>query len=199
MEKQVVVAVLAGGASVRMGMDKAAVDVGGESLLMHVCRAVEEAGLPVCVIGRPPDDPALVKLGGAVAVADEVPGLGPIGGLLTALRSAPENVDLLLTACDLPLVEPAQFTWLANFASAQGTSAADGIVPLWKGRPEPLFALYRRSIIPMVERHIAMRRYGMQDLVQAGAFIKVSLPPEHMAAIRDVDTPEELRDAIRGF
>lgn len=199
MEKQVVVAVMAGGASVRMGMDKAVVDIGGEPLLVHVCRAAEEAGLPVCVIGRRPEDPVMVKLGSALAVPDKIPGLGPIGGLLTALRSAPENVDVLLTACDLPLVEPAQFSWLATFTSAQGASAADGIVPLWKGRPEPLFAIYRRSILPLVERHIAMRRYGMQDLVQAAAFVKVPLPPEHVAAIRDVDTPEELRDALRGF
>ncbi len=199
MQKQVVVAVLAGGGSVRMGTDKAMVEFEGETLLARITGAAMAAGLPVWIIGRSADDTGIAEMEDVVAIPDEAPGLGPLGGLATALRRAADTIEVLLVPCDLPLITPAAFQWLASLAKSEKTAAADGIVAAWRGNPEPLFAVYRRSLLPMIDRHIAMRRLSMVDLIKTGAFVQVPLPVEHATAVKDADTPDELKDLMRGF
>ena len=77
-------AVLAGGASTRMGVDKAALF--GE----RVADALRAAGAADVLVIRD----------------DDRPGNGPLGGIATALRRATEDVVVVL-ACDLPFADPA--------------------------------------------------------------------------------------------
>jgi molybdopterin-guanine dinucleotide biosynthesis protein A len=69
-----------------MGRDKAWLRLGGKSLVAHVRKAAEEAGLPVRVIRR-----------------DLVTRCGPLGGVYTAMRTSKADVVLFL-ACDMPFV-----------------------------------------------------------------------------------------------
>ena len=76
-------AVLAGGASTRMGVDK------GTLFTDRVVAALEAAGAAEVLVIREDDDP----------------GHGPLGGIATALRAATHDVVVVL-ACDLPDVHP---------------------------------------------------------------------------------------------
>lgn len=76
-------AVLAGGASTRMGTDKAVLF--GE----RVVAALEAAGAAEVLVIR----------------EDDRPGNGPLGGIATALRLAADDVVVIL-ACDLPNAHP---------------------------------------------------------------------------------------------
>src|SRR5579859_5479057 len=78
--------VLAGGASRRMGRDKAALVLDGEPLLARVVSRLREAVDRVIVIG-PPDRAAIVPSDVSVFL-DLEPGLGPLGGIYSALRHA---------------------------------------------------------------------------------------------------------------
>ena len=83
-------AVLVGGASRRMGVDKASLEVDGRPLAVTACSALLGAGIsPVAVVGgasHPPLPPGVKWL------PDRWPGEGPLGGILTALRCvAAEN------------------------------------------------------------------------------------------------------------
>ncbi len=88
--------VLAGGASSRMGEDKALLRHGQESLLALAVRRLTAAGAdPVLVSGdRPAYD----------CVPDQQPGLGPLGGLASVLAERPGlgGRVLLVTAVDTP-------------------------------------------------------------------------------------------------
>jgi rhodanese-related sulfurtransferase len=74
---------------------------------------------------------------------DDVAGLGPLGGIATALRSASEDVVVIL-ACDLPNVRPAGIRLVVDALAA--TPAADVALP----PGEPLHAAWRRSALPAV-------------------------------------------------
>ena len=76
-------AILAGGASRRMGRDKATLDAGDGPLLERSARLGLELGLPVLVVGR--ERPTNWPLPTVRFVADRMPGQGPLGGLVTAL------------------------------------------------------------------------------------------------------------------
>lgn len=118
-------AVLVGGRSTRMGADKAVM------FADTVERALREAGAAEVVrIGRG-DRP------------DDVAGLGPLGGIATALRSAREDVVVIL-ACDLPKVRPAGIRSVVEALAA--APAADVALP----PGEPLHAAWRRSALPAV-------------------------------------------------
>ena len=95
--------ILAGGASSRMGADKATVDLDGRTLveraglnLAPVCRRVAVVGsaAPVTIEGKPLE--SFPDLAGG-------PERAPIKGLLTALAHC-ETPWLVLLACDLPFV-----------------------------------------------------------------------------------------------
>lgn len=93
-------AVLTGGASRRMGTDKALLEVDGRPLARRLAEVLAAAGCdPVWCQGG--DEPALRALGLDV-VPDERPGEGPLVATLTALRRAGEaGAELVVAACDL--------------------------------------------------------------------------------------------------
>jgi molybdopterin-guanine dinucleotide biosynthesis protein A len=129
-------AVLAGGASRRMGRDKATMPVGGAELARQAIAAA--ARLPVVVVA-PEGHPAaaLAPAAGAGWVAD--PGRGPLEALVSALRAV-DAPWLLLLAADHPLLLPALLDLLV--AGRQGFEA----VACRRGpRLEPLVAVYQRA------------------------------------------------------
>lgn len=97
--------VLAGGASRRMGFDKALLEYRGRTLLDWSIDILERAGLGVRVIAdrgnRFPHCTADVLI-------DEIPGAGPLSGLDTALSACSGEFAFILP-CDMPLVDPDLF------------------------------------------------------------------------------------------
>ncbi len=90
--------VLAGGKSTRLGHDKAFVAWRGDDLLGQAVRRLRSFLPEVWVVGR---DPAPHGLD-VPWLLDETPGLGPAGGVLTALETIQR--PCLVTSCDLPLL-----------------------------------------------------------------------------------------------
>ena len=95
--------VLAGGASRRMGSDKAMVEVGGRSMLERVTGAVSGAVDQLVVAGRE-GNPA-----GHRGLPDQVDGpVGPLAGLSAGLAEAARTgaEAVLVVAVDQPFVSP---------------------------------------------------------------------------------------------
>jgi molybdenum cofactor guanylyltransferase len=128
--------VLAGGQSSRMGRDKALVELAGEPMLVRMVRLLEQAAAPVTVIG-PPERYAHLTLR---VVPDDRPGLGPLGGIATALRIAVADWNLIV-GCDLPYLTA---EWLRFLAARTRGSPAWAVVPETSRGLEPLVAVYHR-------------------------------------------------------
>lgn len=81
-------------------------------------------------------------------LADAVVGIGPLGGLVTALETADEAWSLVLT-CDMPAVSSRFLEFLADHAGDD----CDAVVPRQgDGRPQPLCACYRSAAAPVFRR-----------------------------------------------
>jgi molybdenum cofactor guanylyltransferase len=128
--------VLAGGQSLRMGRDKALVELGGEPLVVRMVRLVERVAKPVRVIA-PPERYAHLGLD---VVPDDRPGLGPLGGIATALRVSTFDWNLVV-GCDLPYLTA---EWLVFLAGRARGSSAWAVVPESSRGLEPLSAMYHR-------------------------------------------------------
>jgi molybdenum cofactor guanylyltransferase len=127
-------AVLAGGASRRMGRDKATLAVGGVELASLVLAAAARVADPVVLVA--PDGHPARRLA-APAVAD--PGQGPLAALAAAL-GALEAEHVLVLAADHPGL---RVELLAHLVALAGEAEA---VACRRGpRLEPLVAVYRRA------------------------------------------------------
>ena len=177
-------AILAGGESRRMGADKAALEVEGVTLLSRTAQTALDADLPVLVAGRV--RPAAWSLKAVAFAEDALPGLGPLGGLATALRQSQAGV--LALACDLPLLTPDAVRWL--WAQA-GQGNEHGLVVVNDGKWEPLFSVYCRACLPLIEARLAEGRRSLHGLIEAGQFAFADAPDWVAAQLVNVNTPEQ--------
>jgi molybdopterin-guanine dinucleotide biosynthesis protein A len=124
-------AVLCGGASRRMGTDKALVELDGRPLAARIADALRVAGATrVVAIGG--DAPALQGLGLEV-VTDLHPGEGPLGGIVTALSTFAGEVDLVaVLACDLVHPSPATIRAVVDHAASHDVDVAAPFVDDWR-------------------------------------------------------------------
>ena len=129
-----------------MGTPKALLPFGGEPLIVHIVRRLEPLFDDVVVVGAPgqvlPQLP--VRL-----VHDEVAFQGPVGGLYYGLRAAGGELGLV-TSCDSAFLSTALISHLVSLSADY-----DVVVPRWDGRLQPLLAVYRRTVLPHLERQLA--------------------------------------------
>jgi molybdopterin-guanine dinucleotide biosynthesis protein A len=174
--------VLVGGNSSRMGRDKAGLPLHGRTMAEHVAAAVAEAAGSATLIGPPARYASL----GFPVIADSRAGLGPLGGIHTALTASPA-VWNLIAACDLPNISA---VFLEELLAAAEASGADCLIPAGpSGHLEPLCAAYRsrcrEAIGEAIERNIrkvtdalAGLRVATWRVGETGCFQNVNTPQE---------------------
>lgn len=191
----VTAAVLAGGRSVRMGVDKTLLDVDGEPLLSRVVGVVSAVCAHTVVVTNRPDAVAQAGLSADIPIlTDEVAYQGPLGGLATAMAVAPDDWVLAIAA-DMPHLEPQV---IGALWAARG--GADVVVPVGEKGPEPLLALYRVAACLPAAREILAT--GRRRLVAIYSAVKVvELPVEslrlvdpELRSLVNVNTPADLAD-----
>jgi molybdopterin-guanine dinucleotide biosynthesis protein A len=138
--------VLAGGRSSRMGKPKALLPFDNEPLIVHVVATLRSLFAEVVVVAAPGQDlPSMpVKL-----VRDDVAYQGPVGGIYYGLAAAGGDVSFV-TSCDSAFLSSHLIAHLVSQISQY-----DVVVPHWQGRLQPLHAVYRRSVLPLLEGQLA--------------------------------------------
>jgi molybdopterin-guanine dinucleotide biosynthesis protein A len=201
--------VLAGGRSRRMRADKAGLDVGGRTLLEHVLAQVEPLVDEVLVSRSPgrslPIRPRQAAKGTGLpwpqpsgaevllrVIPDDAAGLGPLAGILAGLRAA-RNDACLVVACDIPEIDVPLLQSLSR--SACGSEIAVPIGP--SGLYEPLFALYRKSVIPAIEGLLASGERSILPLFGRCRTAVVKL--EDASWIRNLNTRDDYASYLRSI
>ena len=188
--------VLAGGASSRFGQDKALADVGGRTMLGHLCALLEPVVGHLSVVGPPH---RYAHLGFRV-VADRWPGAGPLGGIATALVDAAAEAAgsawCLIVGCDLPFLRR---DWLEYLVARAGGSEADAVMPVSSRGAEPLCAAYRTSLASLLAQELDR---GVRKITDALAGARVeTLGPEEWKEFdpdgrlfKNMNTPEDYEE-----
>jgi molybdopterin-guanine dinucleotide biosynthesis protein A len=156
--------VLAGGASSRMGRDKARLTLpgapAGSTLPTLAARRLAEVCAEVAVA-----DGGRGLLPGLPALADG-PGRGPAAGILGAAAAYPGR-RLLVLACDLPQVPVPLLVELAR------PMVADWSVPRWQGGVEPLCALYGPAALAALGRRVERGLLALHRLAEEALAVRV--------------------------
>lgn len=177
--------ILAGGKSRRMGRDKATLAVGGESLFSRIETVLGRCFSRRLIAGERPDL-AGVDL---PCYPDLYPG-SALGGLYTGLyHSATPYV--FVAPCDLAAPQEAVIRTLVGERHGY-----DAVVIRTEAGWEPLFAVYAKSILPVLRQRLERNELSIQqflDTLRVRAVGGSELPPGWEAGLRNLNTPEDLR------
>ncbi|HEU5352315.1 MAG TPA: molybdenum cofactor guanylyltransferase [Terracidiphilus sp.] len=197
--------VLAGGASSRMGRDKALVEVAGRPLAAHAVGILREAGLPARIAG------ARTELDNFAPVVKDAGG-GPLAGVCAALEAAEAELAVFLPV-DMPLTPGALIGYLLHHARATGAAVT---VPRQCGFAQTFPAVVRRAALSELRRVLengeggcfaaftqAAERLGMplaqvdvETLAQCGQVTHpLGIAGRHW--LMNVNTPEEVEQAAK--
>ena len=173
--------VLTGGKSSRMGRDKAMLPWQGTRLALHIGREVEQAVGNVTLVGV-----IGAKELWPQAIPDAIAEIGPLGGLITALRHTTADWNLIV-ACDLPHVDRELIRKIRAAAGVDADCVACRTESRTEKGWEPLCAAYHRSVLPIAEEFAASGRYKMQEFLAALRATAVAADP---FVLHNVNTPE---------
>jgi molybdopterin-guanine dinucleotide biosynthesis protein A len=171
---------LTGGASRRMGLDKATLVIDGETLAIRAARVLAAACNPVLDVGP--------GVSGLRATREDPPGGGPLAALVAGAHAL-GALPVVLLACDMPFVEPPLIRLLADWP---GTGT---VVPVSNGQFQYACARYGQASI---DEGVAALRHGPAGLKHAMDTTVTYLREEWRAvapdhAFSDLDTPDDLQ------
>ncbi|HEX5807516.1 MAG TPA: molybdenum cofactor guanylyltransferase [Anaerolineales bacterium] len=142
------VCIQAGGASSRMGEDKALKTFLARPLIERVVERLSPVADELIVTTNRPDDYRFLDVR---LIPDRKPGRGALGGLYTAIASA-SHPTVAVVACDMPF---ASSTLLRAASRILVEEEVDVVIPKSTEGYEPLHAVYRReTCLPAIESAI---------------------------------------------
>jgi molybdopterin-guanine dinucleotide biosynthesis protein A len=176
---------LTGGASRRMGVDKATIEHRGETLAAHAARVLASVCDPVIEVGT--------GVSGAAAVREDPPGAGPLAAIVAGVDALRTIGPVVVLACDMPFVEPELVRLVAQWPGA-GT-----VVPIRAGRAQFGFARYGRGALVAARLARLQGRTALRLACADGFEVlpesvwRAVAPPN---ALDDIDTPADRARSI---
>ena len=179
--------ILAGGKSSRMGSDKGLMTFHGKPMVLHVADILSRSFHSVQIISN---SDAYTKFGFEV-IPDDIPGIGPIGGIVTGLRKSTSEWSFF-AACDMPMITTDLIKSLADEIDNQNTAVCDAILFSTGGRLEPVFGLYHKNALVKFEEMIAANQFRLQDIRNSMKVCEVDLPVSAAVSLKSINTREDL-------
>ncbi len=189
--------IMAGGASRRLGRNKALERIGGKALIERVLDSLVPLTTEVVAVVARPEQAALRLPSWVRVVSDRYPGRGSLGGIFTGLDASAETWSLVV-ACDMPFLNPELLRHLM-----EESTNVDAVVPCLGGQPEPLHALYSKACLAPMERMLRAGHLKIAPLFQAVRVRYVDegtidrIDPQHLSFF-NINTQADLEEA-RGY
>jgi molybdopterin-guanine dinucleotide biosynthesis protein A len=175
--------VLTGGASSRMGRDKAILEFEGRPLAVIAIEALSLAGAErvFCLGG----DRELLRSHGVESYPDTEPGQGPLAAVIEAFSLSETDV-LMVLACDLPRASAASID-----ATLRGLTGPYSVaLPEFGGRRQYLHGAYHRCALPTLQHSFNAGERSLRRALQGLQLATVEVPDP--ASLADADLPEDL-------
>ncbi len=147
--------VLSGGENRRMGTDKAFLKVAGVPLIEHVLRSLQSVFHNLIIVTNAPEHYTGYQVN---VVTDAFDIRGPLTGIYSGLIRSSTEYNFIV-ACDMPYLNPALISYMAGLAEGH-----DIVIPSLNGLLEPLHAIYRKRLIPLIEEQIKHDRRRIREL-----------------------------------
>jgi molybdopterin-guanine dinucleotide biosynthesis protein A len=170
--------ILCGGHSTRMGIAKMSLPFGPETMLARIVRLLGTVCHPLVVVAASREQSIPPLPAEVILATDKLAERGPLAGIAAGLAALPAEVEAAyVTGCDVPLLVPAAVTRMFELLGDNAIA-----MPLSGGFLHPLSAVYRKSVLPVVEDFLATERLSPRLLADCAATRRIS-----EAELREVD------------
>ena len=180
--------VLAGGASSRLGQNKALVKVAGISMIARVVKQLCSIVSETILVTNTPQQFAFL---GLPMVRDIYPGIGTLGGLHAGLSSIRAPYGLAV-GCDMPFLSRDLLQFMISLQNGY-----DIVMPRIGPHYEPLHAIYSRRCLPVIEQRIKAGKRRMLSISQ-GLHVRyvdeaeITTYDPHKLSFFNVNDPQDL-------
>ncbi len=175
---------LAGGASSRMGRDKALIPFRGNPLLVHLAELLRSVSADFHIIA--PTD--RYDSFGYPVLPDLRNSCGPMAAIETALSNSRHPWNLIV-ACDMPLLSAEWLITLRDcaFSSPKVDCVSSATAP---DSPNPLAAMWNCSALPAVRNFLDEGNFRVRSLLSS-LETKILIPPDPQI-LANWNRPEDL-------
>ncbi|MCF6263265.1 MAG: NTP transferase domain-containing protein [Xanthomonadales bacterium] len=181
--------ILAGGASRRMGHDKAVIDYHGQPQIRWAYELLQRHLPQVFVSVRAEQEKEPVRAS-LPQVHDLGISRGPLDGIVSAMQTH-HQVAWLVVACDLPWLADASIEHLLAKRDPQSMATAFASVH-HPGLPEPLCAIWEPASRTVIDEAVASNRHCPRKiLINTNIRLTEQLDPRSMD---NINHPQELED-----
>jgi molybdopterin-guanine dinucleotide biosynthesis protein A/molybdopterin converting factor small subunit len=175
-----------------MGRPKALLPFDGAPLIVHIVATLRRLFDEIIVVSA---DGHMLPPMPVEIVHDDVAYQGPVGGICYGLRATRTEVTFV-TSCDSVFLNAGLISYLVS-----NIPGHDVVVPFWDGRLQPLHAVYRRSVLPLLEEQLVrgeLRPISLFDRVRTcrideddirsidpdgSSFFNMNTPDDYAAAL----------------
>jgi molybdopterin-guanine dinucleotide biosynthesis protein A len=180
--------ILSGGKSVRMGENKAFIEIDGVPIIHRIYNLFKELFQEIIIVTNHKE---LFLNFNSKIYTDLLPNKGALGGLYTGLFFSNFSYSFCV-ACDMPFINKSLVQYLIK-----NIEDYDVIVPLAKDGLQPLHAIYSKNCLDPIKKTIGKGKYKVIDIY---SLVKVKILKEEDFGFLDplresfinVNTPEEL-------
>ena len=181
--------ILAGGKNLRMGQDKAFIEVNGVPIILRILTVFDQLFLETIIVANEKEPYAKLDI---PVYRDLVPGQGALGGLYTGLVHCTFPYSFCV-ACDMPFLNRALIEYLLSRIEQY-----DAVVPRTSDGLQPLHAIYSKKCLEPIRHLLDLEKTKIIDfypLIRLGIVDEkefLSLDAEKRS-FTNVNTPEELQ------
>jgi molybdopterin-guanine dinucleotide biosynthesis protein A len=182
--------IMAGGDSIRMGRDKSILPIEGQPMVKHIYDQLRPYFNQILISSN---DISKYSFLGVEVVPDRVTGRGPLGGIASALAASANELNFVI-ASDIPQVDTALMRMLIR-----QSRDFDAVVPrIGRSRYEPLFAVYKKSVLTAIEAALLSGNYRIIDALHSCRVKYIDLSKTAVQQLRNLNTMKDYLEFVRG-
>ncbi len=185
--------VLSGGENQRMGTDKAFLKIDGIPMIEHVLRALKSIFDKIIIVTN---TPKLYTAYDAMVVTDAYDKRGPLTGIYSGLLKTTDEYNFVV-ACDMPFLDVGLISYMMGLVEG-----FDIVVPRIGELLEPLHAVYRRGLLPVIENSIQHDKLQIRGIfgqtsvqVRYVTESEIDRHDQERRSFKNLNTPEEYKEA----
>jgi len=174
-----------------MGKDKAFLKIAGIALIEHILRTLKDVVQDIIVVTN---SPHLYSAYDVQIVTDASEKRGPLTGIYSGLLHSRDEYNFVV-ACDMPFLNAGLVSFMKGLSEGY-----DVVVPYCEGKFEPLHAVYRKRLLPVLEQQLAKEKRKIQDLF--GTVLVRRITEQEIdrfdparKSFKNLNTPEEYEEA----
>lgn len=157
--------ILSGGENRRIPVLKAFLTVAGEPIIEGIIRTLGKVFDRIVISTNMPE--RYFRFG-VPLIGDVRKEKCPMNGILSTLVATGED-SVFVTACDMPFVNENLIRYMVERycteSAGQGAQEYDAVIPVFRGKREPLFGIYTKSVMSVFEKNMERGERSLMEIL----------------------------------